>query len=114
MGYKLKGFTLIELIVVLGILAVTAAPCFLNFQSDARISRLEGIKGSLVSAFQLAYGNNVVHGRDSRHWGNNLNTFDLDDDGNSEFILWGYPMVYNTDTLRDLIDLDMCVIEAEE
>ena len=41
-----KGFTLIELIIVivlLGILAVTAAPKFLNLQDDARDSVLQGI-----------------------------------------------------------------------
>ena len=39
-----KGFTLIELIIVivlLGILAVTAAPKFLNLQDDARDSVLQ-------------------------------------------------------------------------
>ncbi|HAA96802.1 MAG TPA: type II secretion system protein, partial [Alteromonas macleodii] len=40
-----QGFTLIELIIVivlLGILAVTAAPKFLNLQDDARDSVLQG------------------------------------------------------------------------
>ncbi|MBM7073074.1 prepilin-type N-terminal cleavage/methylation domain-containing protein [Shewanella sp. 202IG2-18] len=40
---KQQGFTLIELVVViiiLGILAVTAAPKFINLQSDARKSAL--------------------------------------------------------------------------
>lgn len=53
---KKQGFTLIELVVViviLGILAVTAAPRFLNLQSDARKATLEATKGALESAFQI-------------------------------------------------------------
>lgn len=45
------GFTLIELVVViviLGILAVTAAPRFLNLQDDARESALQGLKGAMM------------------------------------------------------------------
>jgi len=41
-----KGFTLIELIIViiiLGILAVTAAPKFLDISSDANTSALQGL-----------------------------------------------------------------------
>lgn len=54
-----KGFTLIELIiviVVLGILAVTAAPQFVNFSSDARASTLKGLEGSIKAANQVVLG----------------------------------------------------------
>lgn len=48
-----RGFSLIELVVViviLGLLAVTAAPRFLNFQSDARIATLDSFASYLTSA----------------------------------------------------------------
>lgn len=46
------GFTLIELIIVImiiGILAVVAAPKMMNFTTDARVSVVESMKASLVS-----------------------------------------------------------------
>ena len=57
-----SGFTLIELVVViviLGILAATAAPKFMNLQSDARISALNGMKASLKSASAMIYSKDV-------------------------------------------------------
>lgn len=62
---KEQGFTLIELVVViviLGILAVTAAPKFMNLQGDARTSTLEGLKGAMKGAAGIVYGKAAIAG----------------------------------------------------
>ncbi|RUO42832.1 MSHA biogenesis protein MshA [Aliidiomarina taiwanensis] len=63
--YKQKGFTLIELIIViviLGILAVTAAPKFFDFSKDARISTLQGLKAQLQSTATIEYARTALKG----------------------------------------------------
>lgn len=56
MQTKQLGFTLIELIIViviLGILAVTASPKFLSLSSDARIATLEALEGAMRTSTNL-------------------------------------------------------------
>lgn len=63
------GFTLIELVVViviLGILAVTAAPRFLNLQGDARHSALTGLEGAMKGAAGIVYGKAAIQGLESQ------------------------------------------------
>jgi len=58
-----QGFTLIELvavIVLLGILAVTALPKFVNLQSDARQAALRGAAGAVQAAAAQTYAKALV------------------------------------------------------
>ncbi len=65
---KQGGFTLIELVVViviLGILAVTAAPKFMNLQDDAKVSAVKGLAGAMKGAIGITYGKAAVSGIES-------------------------------------------------
>jgi MSHA pilin protein MshA len=61
-----SGFTLIELIIViviLGLLAVTAAPKFIDIQSDAKASTIEGVKAALQGGSKLVFAKSAIAGK---------------------------------------------------
>ena len=58
-----KGFTLIELvivIVILGLLAATALPRFSNLTQSARVATLNGLAGGLRGGISIAHATQLV------------------------------------------------------
>ena len=88
---KQQGFTLIELVVViviLGILAATAAPKFINLSSDANVAVLKSMGGAIKASGQLVYTNSAIQGLNNSELGN----VDLDGDGTPDIeTRYGYP-----------------------
>jgi MSHA pilin protein MshA len=98
-----RGFTLIELIIViviLGILAVTAAPKFLNLQGDANASTIKGVDGAINSAMSIVYGKAIIAGKHSAT-GESLTI-----NGDTINIEYGYPEA-SANGVAKILDIDV-------
>ena len=101
MNNKPSGFTLIELvivIVVLGILAVTAMPRLINLQTDARIAALNGLKGGMQSAADMVYPIAIKEGLTS------VSSTTISIEGDPVSIAYGYPAAFSRQTWSKLIE----------
>ncbi|MFZ5802669.1 MAG: type II secretion system protein [Candidatus Omnitrophota bacterium] len=62
---KAKGFTLIEIVIVmviLGILAIVAIPKFVDLTTDAKIAATKATLGSVRSVLAVTYASNAAAG----------------------------------------------------
>ena len=92
---RAKGFTLIELIIViviLGLLAVAAAPRFIDISNDANIAKLKTLEGAVKSGANLVLTKAIIQGKypsDGFLW------LDLDGVGSIQDVrvYKGYPIV---------------------
>jgi len=85
---KNAGFTLIELvivIIVLGILAATAVPKFINLQDDAKEAAMKGVESALHSAANIVYSKSAIDGVESNASGS------ISTSGGNVAVAYGYP-----------------------
>jgi MSHA pilin protein MshA len=102
---KQAGFTLIELvivIVILGILAATAAPKFIDLAGDAKGSIVEGARGVLNSAADMAHAKAIIESELA-------STGAISVGSENVSLVWGWPDV---DGIAIMTDIDADLIET--
>ncbi|NTS76280.1 prepilin-type N-terminal cleavage/methylation domain-containing protein [Catenovulum sp. SM1970] len=93
-----QGFTLIELvsvIVIIGIVAVTTAPKFVDIADDAKVTSLEAVAASMKSGLTLIYAKAQINGQ-------NTGSGSIEINGETITLYNGYPAVNGRDTFVDI------------
>ncbi len=103
---KRNGFTLIELVVViviLGILAVSAAPRFLNLTTDARVSVLKGAQAAVKGMDSLVYSKAVINSLEAKQ----KSTITIDEI--SYDLIKGHAKLVDQNNIKEILDTDLNV-----
>jgi len=114
MQFRTKGFTLVEMaivIVILAIISAVAVPKFIDLSSDAKKAKIASVAADLRIAIDLIYYKALILGLDGKCYDTKASTDENDPDKDQTAIVEGYltcngyPIAY-LDSIKQLISLD--------